>query len=425
MGKWIKVLIVMILMFVIAGGASLAAQTTATSVEKTEAGYLSFKLKDADIKSVLQIFAKQLGINIVAGDDVKGTVSLSFTKVRPREGLEAVLRAKGLDWFQEGDTLIVTTDKAVRTYILEYANAEEVQKTLDLLAGPGDVISVNASYNALVVKTSTDNIGRIEKAIREMDVPPLQVVVEAKIIEIKLGDVGNLGLDVKYENPRDVNDIAQTKNLAGRPTDTGAFGFYAQAISNNVEAYLSTLQTLVGYNLITAPRVTTLNHKEASILIGSKLGYKTAVITDTGTVQQINYLTTGTSLKFTPHVSESGFIRMLIEPKISEGYISEGDVPNENTTETKNEVLVKDGQTIVIGGLYKNSETQTDKGVPILMHIPLLGGLFRKSEVLNEKRELLIFITPHIMTPEYLQKLADESKEFEKREREQRSTIIH
>ena len=387
-------------------------------------GTLTFKLKDADIKSVLQVFAKQLGVNIVAGDDVTGKVTFSFTNVKPREGLEAVLRAKGYDWYQEGDTVVVTAKPTVRTYLLEYTSATEVQSALSQLMESGDSVSVNESYNALIVKASTKNISRIEKAIRDMDIPPVQVMVEAKILEIKYDDSGSAGLDIKYTRPQDPNDTAQTTGFAGKPTGSGAFGFYAQVISQNVDAYLSTLLTKTNYNLVAAPRIATLNHKEANILIGSKIGYRTAVITDTGTVYQVQFLTTGTELTITPHVGEGGFIRMKIYPKVSEGTVTQ-DQPVENTTETQNEVLVKDGQTVVIGGLIKNAETQIDYGIPFLMDIPLLGGLFRKTSIINEKRELLIFVTPHILTPEYLTKLSEENKGIMEREKKEGAGIIH
>ena len=387
-------------------------------------GTLSFRLKDADIKNVLQIFARQLKINIVAGEGVSGKVSFSFTNVRPREGLESILRAKGFDWFQEGDTLVVTGKKTVRTYLLEYANAKEVKEALELVVEGGDSVSNIDSYNALMVKASTENIARIEKTIKDMDIPPSQVLIEAKIIEVKYNDGGHTGVDINYTRPQDANDYAQTKNLAERVSDVGAQGFYAHAITPNVEAFVSALETQTGFNLVASPRLTALNHKKASILIGSKLGYRTAVITDTGTVYQVNFLTTGTELKLTPHISESGYVRMEVEPKISEGSVT-ADQPIESTTETKNEVLVKDGQTIVIGGLIKNSETQTDTGVPILMNIPLLGGLFRKTVISNEKRELMVIVTPHILTPEYLTQMSKDIKSLDQKEKSQGSGFIH
>ncbi|OGC22244.1 hypothetical protein A3J90_02770 [candidate division WOR-1 bacterium RIFOXYC2_FULL_37_10] len=386
-------------------------------------GLLSFKLKDADIKSVLQIFAKQLHKNIVAGDGVKGTVTLSFSNVKPQEGLEAVLRAKSFDWFQEGDTIVVSNKKTVKTFLLQYANALEVKVALDLLMIEGDQVSANDSYNALIVKTSSDNMSRIERAIQDMDVPPTQVMVEVNIIEFKSGDVGNLGMDVKYSSKNNPNNNAQTKNLAGKPSDATPVGLYAQVVSSNIESYLSTVLTKTGYDLIAAPRIATVNHKAASILIGSKLGYKTVTITQTGTVQEVHFLETGTKLVITPHVSDDGYIRMTIAPKISEGYVID-DLPAENTTETQNEVMVKSGQTIIIGGLTKNKEAKTEIGIPLLMNIPIIGSLFKKTSIDNEKRELLVTITPKIMTPEYLDEMQEQMNVIKKQQTSKNSNLI-
>lgn len=387
-------------------------------------GKLTFKLKDAEIKSILQIFAKQLGKNIVAGEGVGGKVTLSFTNVKPQEGLDAVLKARGYDWYLEGDTIIVSKQKAVRTYLLQYANAKEVKSALDLLMAENDQVSVNESYNALIVKTTTDNMPRIEKAIRDMDVPPIQVMVEARVLEINRGDGGTLGLDAKYNYKTNPNDIVQTKGLAVRPTDTSAAGLFAQIISGNVEAYLSAMLNKLNYDIVASPRIATVNHKPAYILIGSKLGYRTSIISQTSTVQQVNFLETGTKLTITPHVSDDGFIRMTIAPKISDGYVKD-DLPTENTTETLNDVLVKDGQTIIIGGLTKNSQNQTEIGVPFLMNIPIIGGIFRQTKTDNSKRELIVTITPKIMTPEYLKECQAEINSITKRQEEWRSTLVH
>ncbi|KAF0134141.1 MAG: type IV pilus assembly protein PilQ [Candidatus Saganbacteria bacterium] len=419
-----KILLVLLLAAVMVVVCHAAQPPKMEYIKVGTGGNLTFKLKKAEIGSVLQIFAKYIGCNIVAGDDVSGEVTFSFNNVKPREGLEAILRAKGYDWFQEGETLVVTAKNTVRTYSLEYANAAEVRDALSFLAESGDSISVNTSYNALIVKASTKNISRIEKAIRDLDTPPMQVMVEARMIEVNYGDGGSIGLDVKYTNPKNANDVAQTKGFAGRPTDTGAMGMYTQVLSGNYEGYLSALLAKTNYNLVAAPRIATINHKPASILIGSKIGYRTAVITTTGTVYQVNFLTTGTNLEITPHVGSEGFIRMKIYPKVSEGTVVQ-DLPTENVTETNSEVLVKDGQTVVIGGLTKSAETQTDYGIPFLMDIPIIGGIFRKSTIINEKRELLVFITPHILTPEYLTKISNESKLIIDREKREGAGFIH
>jgi len=133
----------------------------------------------------------------------------------------------------------------------------------------------------------------------------------------------------------------------------------------------------------------------------------------------------GTSLKITPHVTKSGFIHMSVEPKLSDGTIV-GDLPQENTTETKNEVMVRDGQTFVIAGLMKDKDTENNYGIPFLMDIPLLGGLFRRTVIIKEKTELLVFVTPHLLTPEFLKTMSAPSiRAAEEKAARSKARLIH
>ncbi|MEE8638338.1 MAG: secretin N-terminal domain-containing protein [Candidatus Margulisiibacteriota bacterium] len=419
--KYGVIIIVAVLCFLFTGQA-WAARATNVQIKK---GRVYLNLKDADIKSVLQIFAKATRSNIIASDDVKGKVTVTFTGVTPKEGLEALLRAKGLDWFEEAGTTYVSTKKIMRTYYMENARPSDIEDIVKDILPAGSKVSVNDSYNVLVIQTTSDYLPRLETLIKELDVPPTQVMIEVRMIELRHTQGGDIGVDAKYINPGDTSDIIETKNLAGRSTDTGAQGFYAQVFSGDIEGYLSALKTGAKYNTIATPRITTISNEEATLLIGSKLGYKTTVITETATTQEIRFLEVGTSLKLKPHVTKSGFIRMTVEPKISDGNIV-GDLPQENTTETKNDVIVKDGQTFVIGGLMKDKDTQDDYGIPLLMDIPILGALFRRTVITKEKHELLVFVTPHILTAQILESIDQPKiKEMEEKGAKTKARLIH
>ncbi|MFA6169227.1 MAG: secretin N-terminal domain-containing protein [Candidatus Margulisiibacteriota bacterium] len=418
--------------FILIIGLLLVSSVTAAPKEMENItiskGKVFLNLKDADVKSVLQIFAKATKVNIVAADDVTGKVTVTFSGIEPKEGLEAVLRTKGLDWFEESGTIFVSTKKIMRTYYLGNAKPSDLSATLTAILPAGSTVTADDSYNALVIQTSSDYLPRIERLIKELDIPPIQVMVEAQIIEIRVNSGGSLGLDVKYTKANNANDVVQTKNLAGRPTDNPAQGLYGQVFKAytdvNVEGYLSALATGTNYNVVASPKITTMNNKEATILIGAKYGYKTSVISDTTTTQVVNFLSVGTSLVMTPNVSKNGLIRMKVAPKVSEGSVV-GDLPQENTTETKNEVVVRDGQTFVIGGLIKEKDVQTDFGIPYLMDIPLLGSLFRKTVTSKEKSELLVFVTPHIVTPEFIESMNKPKEELEKKSAGQKARLIH
>lgn len=301
-----------------------------------------------------------------------------------------------------------------KIYYLKYADAAEVEKAIKPLLSSADRVSVAKTSNALILSVLSSNLNKIEAMIKTIDRAPKQVLVKAKIVEFKYtqGDNTNpssLGFGFKYSKN---SDVIETKNLAGRSSDTNALGVYGQLLAGDTEAYLSALDKKTNYNILASPWVTAINHREAKILIGSKYGYSTSTTTQTTTVQEVSYLEVGTKLTFTPHINDDGYILMDIYPVISEGQVSSG-LPQENTTETSNRVLVKDGQTIVIGGLTKDGTTQTESGIPILMNIPLLGTFFRKTEIVSEKREIMVFLTPHIITPEFLDEMADTAKAME------------
>ncbi|HVN67461.1 MAG TPA: secretin N-terminal domain-containing protein [Candidatus Sulfotelmatobacter sp.] len=409
-----------------------ALSTAAKAKEKESAnitiarGKVFLNLKDADIKSVLQIFAKATGVNIVAGDDVTGKVTVTFSGIDPRDGLEAVLRTKGLDWFEDHGTIFVSTKKVMRTYYLANARPSDLQATLAAVLPAGSIITADDSYNVLVVQTSSDYLPRVEKLIAELDVLPVQVMVEVKMIEINDGDGSTLGLTTKYIKNGSSNDYIISSS-GSTPTSFEAPALYAHALSvfstGSLEAFFTGLAQITKYDVVATPRLTTLNNKQATLLIGQRLGYTTSIISQTSTTQQVNFLDVGTQLTITPNVSKSGMIRMKVEPKLSNGQVV-NDIPQEDTTETHNEVIVKDGQTFVIGGLTKDQDTVTDVGVPFLSMIPVIGALFRQSVTSKTKGELMVFVTPHIITAEYLDSVAPEIDKYAKMKARD-ANIIH
>jgi type II secretory pathway component GspD/PulD (secretin) len=144
-------------------------------------------------------------------------------------------------------------------------------------------------------------------------------------------------------------------------------------------------------------------------------------------MQNVDFLEVGTKLKFTPHINEDGYIVMDVAPSVSEGQVK-NDLPQKDTTETTNKVLVKDGQSILIGGLTKKYERETEIGIPILSSLPFIGNLFRRTELQSEKRELMVIITPHIVTPAFLDAMQKRAMELDARRgnwSETKGKLIH
>jgi type IV pilus assembly protein PilQ len=421
-----KICIILLLCALLISTLAATAQAKEMTNITIAKGKVFLNLKDADIKSVIQIFAKATGVNIVAGDDVTGKVTVTFSGIDPRDGLEAVLRTKGLDWFEDHGTIFVSTKKVMRTYYLANARPSDLQTTLTAVLPAGSIVTADDSYNALVVQTSSDYLPRVEKLIAELDVQPAQVMIEVKMIQVNDGDGSSLGMTLNYLRTGSNNNYIRS---SGGPVATSfeAPGIYAHALSvfsnGSLDAFFQGLATITKFDVIATPRLTTLNNKQATLLIGQKLGYRTSIISQTSTTQQINFMDVGTQLTITPNVSKNGMIRMKIEPKLSNGSVV-NDIPQEDTTETHNEVIVRDGQTFVIGGLTKDQDTVTDVGVPFLSMIPVIGTLFRQSVTAKTKGELMVFATPHIITPEYLESITPEIDKLVKKSARD-ATIIH
>ncbi|MCX5751902.1 MAG: hypothetical protein NT099_09650 [Candidatus Saganbacteria bacterium] len=383
-----------------------------------------FEFKNASLRAVLQTFARQSGLNLVLPNDLAGSVTISLKDVTAEQLLDTVLGSNGYSWGKKGQNLFVESGKTMKTYRIQYIEAKQLKETLSSLLGEGDTVSVHEASNSIVVRTAATNLERVARVISDLDTPPIQVLIEAKIIELNAGDNANLGLDVKGIDSNNPNNFVMTKGLSGRSTDTSPQGLYAQVITGNAEAYLSALETRDDFDLVSSPQITTVNHREASLLIGAKYGYRTSTTTQTVTVQQVNYLEVGTKLILTPHISDDGYILMDLKPSLSDGSV-QNDLPQETTTETENRVLVKDGQTIILAGLIRERDETKDTGVPYLMSIPILGGFFRQTQTSKAKREVLVFVTPHIITPEFLASMKNQTNNFTKREADKEPSLIH
>ncbi|MEK7376050.1 MAG: secretin N-terminal domain-containing protein, partial [Candidatus Margulisiibacteriota bacterium] len=302
---------------------------------------------------------------------------------------------------------------SMKTIYINYIAADEVKSTISNILAQGEGVSLNASTNSIVVRASGKNIGRIEKVIKSIDKPPLQVHVQAKIIEVQTGNGDNtnpstFGFSWQYLGSSATN-FGQFIGQQPATLDAVTPGMYAQVVKNNLKAYFAALEKKGNYDIVASPSITAINHQEAEIFIGGKIGYRNLLTTTTGTLQDVQYLETGTKLRFTPHITNDGYIRMAIYPSISEGSLTNDGLPVQSTTETKNFVLVKDGETVVIAGLTKNYKTKTEIGVPYISAIPILGNFFKRTELVQQKRDIMVLITHTIINQEFNNKMRDKA----------------
>jgi type II secretory pathway component GspD/PulD (secretin) len=391
---------------------------------------LSMELKAVEIAQAFQLLARETGQNIVVSKDVHGKISLSLNNVKPEEAFDAILKAGKCKAIKEGTILrIVPTGEPKRiqilpgglinkTYQIDYIDSEDAAATLSSLLPDGTKVITTPGSNYLIVEGFQDAIDKADAIIANLDTPPEQVMVEAKILELSHNVTSGLGMNLKYTNPNNPSDVVQTKGFAAQPTSTTASGLYYSVTSQNIDALLETLQTKTGYNLLSTPKVMAINGREAEIITGQMLGYKVKTITETGMVESVEFLDVGTKLVFTPSIKTNGLIMMDIHPEISEGSIV-NDLPQKKSTETTTQLLVKNGDTIVIGGLMKDVTQKVNRGIPFLSEIPFIGVPFRRVELITEKREIVVLISPHIVDTDLLEDLEKESDELEKRRQDE------
>jgi type IV pilus assembly protein PilQ len=381
---------------------------------------VSLDVQGADINTVMRSLAEFGGKNIVCNKEVKGAVSVRLKSVPWRDALEIILRTQGLSYVEEQGILRVATAEELRNEEIDrqtaerkkeellpletkrveikFANATELKQSLEKMLTRRGYIEVDQRTNSLLITDIADRIASAEKLALELDSTTPQVEIIAKMVDIDASVSRNLGIvwgaqdmDIGKQN---INENANVNAPVLDPAGTLRIGAIRDYVTLN--ATLSALETQNKANIISNPRITTVNNREASILVGKEIPL---IVQDNAGNPITQLKKIGITLKVTPHINSEKEITLDLHPEVSD-LSSQATVQGGvviNTTEADTRVMVQDGQTAVIGGLIRENITSDKRGVPILRSIPLLGFLFRSSGETKSKRELLIFITPRIV----------------------------
>ena len=279
----------------------------------------------------------------------------------------------------------------------------------------------------LIIQDYAENLETIEDVIGRLDVMPEQVLIEAVIIRVDLdrtqqlgvnfgavdqmhsllgvvGDSAQFGQTVGFSPLKLLNangSVAGVSTTGGNSTTSTQFGNAGYGIKfgyigGNASDFVQALETLGKTNVLATPRLLVLNKQRAEIQLGERLGYRTLVTNLTSTVQQVQFLNTGTLLRIRPFISDDQMVRMEIHPERSTGLIDSNGVPQVNTARMTTNVVIPNGATLVIGGLIDNQDDATQSGVPGLNRLPIVGALFRNRNQDVHKREIVVLLTPRI-----------------------------
>lgn len=299
-----------------------------------------------------------------------------------------------------------------RVFTLNYAQAEKLSPKIQeaLTKGVG-TLQIDERTNKIAVTDYAQKLDEISGIIRAFDEKTAQVLIDAQIIEIKPSDKFEMGIDwdfwiEKYFKMSAALPISHSGRLLLGTADTTPTG------KGQYKAVIDLLRTVGETRILSSPRIMALNNQEAKILVGSKEAYITSTTSQSGTgstvvSQNVNFVDVGIKLYVTPTINTGGFVTMKIRPEISSSVLTNitsvgqvTQVPIVSTSETETTVMVKDGVTIIIGGLKKDEKTKTESRMPILGDIPFLGRAFTRTSDEVKKTELVILLTPRIVSGE-------------------------
>ncbi len=407
---------------------------------------ISLNFQDIPVRTVLQIIADYNGFNLVTSDSVTGNITLRLDGTPWDQALDIVLKVRGLDKRMDGNILMVApTDElaereaeewSARQQVEElealytefvtvnYAKAADIAKLLSgkdssLLSSRGNV-SVDERTNTLLLKDTAAAIENVRRLVERLDVPVKQVLIESRMVTVKDSVAEELGVRWGFTDQQiskgvsgsleGAIDVANGRipsvssrynvNLPVVTEGAGRIGFHIAKLADGtlIDLELSALETENKAEIVASPRISTANQKKARIEQGIEIPYTQSASSGATTVE---FKKAVLSLEVTPQVTpDNKIILDLIVTQDTEGKVVQvgtGNAVAIDTQEISTQVLVNNGETIVLGGIYQQQTTNTTSKIPVLGDIPYMGALFRRSLDKTEKKELLIFVTPKII----------------------------
>ncbi len=432
---------------------------TGQEVQVNEAGLLDIHLRDIPLPDALRLLSQRARRNISVSESVTAHITSDLYQVTFDEALDALLTPGGYVWFPRGKLIcvcpaaerdtILNSDRAVelRIFELNHVTAAEAVPIVTSLLGPQGMITntgpskvegvaltaedFDAALNAglggrsrasrelIVVRDFPEVLDEIAAVLNRLDVRPRQVLIEAVILRARLNETNALGIDFNVLagidfrtidatstggtnlTPQDVPQPEFDNGLGALETDFGVQvppgGLSLGVITNNVAMFVRALEETVDLTIVANPKVLTVNEQPGRVIVGRQDGYLTTTVTETVATETVEFIETGTQILFRPFISDDGYVRMDIHPEDSSGGLTPDNLPFKDTTEVTANVLVKDGHTLVIGGLFREVTSATATQIPWFGNLPLIGPLFRGENNNAVREEVIVLITPHII----------------------------
>jgi len=418
---------------------------------------VSLEFQDARVQDVLRLIAEVSKLNVIIADDVTGTITLKLVDVPWDQALDIILTSKGLDKVQAGNILRVApieslkkereialaNDKAakqleplrLKLFNINYAKAGDMKDRIKALLSERGTVDTDERTNTLIVEDIAETLSRMENLIAVLDTQTPQVRIESRIVQandrftqslgIQWGPTlrldGSNGHATDWQFPNTINVLTAPTTadgvaspaftspepggltdfavdaLPGNTVTGGSMGFRLGGISDvfNLDLRLSYAENEQMARVVSRPSITVLDNKTARIIQGSKIPF----LSSSSEGSNVQFQEAGIQISVTPQITNDGSVILTVSTQSNEpGSEQVGGNPIINIREAQTDMLVKSGRTAVLGGVFKTSETKGKGGVPGLMNIPILGWLFKGQSESNNREEMLIFITPYILT---------------------------
>ena len=393
---------------------------------------ISMELRDVELSDVLRALGQEHGINIIIDEKVTGKVTVSLRNVPLWDAIDSILKGKGFAYIKDGNVVRVISsgadeDLATYTATVNYAIAKDIEGVITKVLSKRGSIASDPKSNMIVIRDIPSAIERVTQLLKQVDVKTKQIMIEAKIVEVSTNASRELGIQwgAQYARGDYLVHGGGTKAASTDTTATaltGGIGVAGTGFNVNLPAAVSKgVGGAIGYGIVTSifaldlqisaleaqgnaktlssPKIMVLDNQEAYIKSGTGILIPTSTTTTgTTTTSSVTEKEAVLQLKVTPRVINDDQIslKILMSRDVFDFSRSVQGSPPKNTRETQTNLIVKNGETIVIGGIYTETDAESEGGVPWLSKIPGLGWLFKKETKTKDKTELLIFITPRI-----------------------------
>lgn len=379
---------------------------------------INIDVQGADIHVVLRTLADYSGKNIIAAREVEGTVSARLYDTPWEDALNSILKSHGYSWVEERGIIRVGIAQKIRNEELEdaaaerkredllpietqvvrlqFADSKELKPSLEDMMSPRGKLQVDARTNSLIVSDISDYVAKVVAMAHDLDSRTTQVEIVSKLVDVSADDSKDLGIQWDALN-------LQAKGVLGSADVQAAS---AQTVSHlrlgtvqswgQLSAVLDAMEKTKKANVVSNPNITTVNNREARILVGAKIPL---IVADQAGNAITQLTKIGIQMSCTPHINSDRTITLDLHTEVSE-LSSQATVQGGviiQTSEADTRVLVETGDTAIIGGLVRNVSSSVRTGVPVLQDVPLLGWFFRNTNLVSAKRELMIFVTPRLI----------------------------